>query len=412
MPEPPLLLQGRLRFHAYQRKKLVKVLSKPLLSIRASSIIEGKFTHTGREEGGEHMERVYNFSPGPSMLALPVLEQVQKDMLCYGTTGASVMEMSHRSKMYLEIFDESVALLRKAMDIPEEYSVLMLQGGATQQFSAVPLNLLTGSGSADYVDSGNFAHLAGEEAKRYGTVRIAASSREDAYRYVPAVTDVDPKADYLHITTNNTIYGTRFTALPESGAVPLVADMSSNILSEQYDVRKFGVIYAGAQKNIGPAGLCIVIVRKDLLGKANPLCPKLLNWQVMADADSMHNTPNTFAIYVAKLGFQWLLDQGGVAAMERINIEKAAILYDFLDQSKLFRGTADVAYRSRMNVTFVTGDAEKDDAFVKQAAKAGLINLKGHRVVGGMRASIYNAMPVEGVRALVDVMKKFELENA
>ncbi len=359
------------------------------------------------------MERVYNFSPGPSMLALPVLEQVQKELLCYGSTGASVMEMSHRSKMYLEIFEEAVALLRKAMDIPEEYAVLMLQGGATQQFSAVPLNLMTGSGSADYVDSGNFANLAAKEAQRYGKVNVVASSREDNYRCVPALdaAKFDPNADYFHITTNNTIYGTRFTELPRTGTVPLVADMSSNILSEPYNVRDFGVIYAGAQKNIGPAGLCVLIVRKDLLGKAHPLCPKLLNWQVQADADSMHNTPNTFAIYVAKLGFQWLLDQGGVAAMEKINIAKAQLLYDYLDGSALFKGTADAKYRSRMNVTFVTGDEAKDDAFCKQAAKAGLINLKGHRNVGGMRASIYNAMPVEGVRALVEFMKKFELEN-
>lgn len=360
------------------------------------------------------MERVYNFSPGPSMLALPVLEQVQKDMLCYGTTGASVMEMSHRSKMYLEIFEESIALLRQLMNISDEYAVLLPQGGATQQFSAVPLNLMTGSKSADYIDSGNFAHLAAEEAKRYGAVRVVASSRADTYSYVPSVdaSQFDPAADYVHITTNNTIYGTRFVALPETGDVPLVADMSSNILSEVYDVRKFGAIYAGAQKNIGPAGLCVLIVRKDLLGKAHPLCPKLLNWQVLSEADSMYNTPNTFAIYVAKLGFQWLLDQGGVAAMEKMNIEKAALLYDYLDESKLFRGTAKKSDRSRMNVTFVAGDAEKDEAFVKQASKAGLINLKGHRSVGGMRASIYNAMPVEGVRALVTEMKKFELANA
>ena len=359
------------------------------------------------------MDRVYNFSPGPSMLALPVLEQAQKEMLGYGSTGASVMEMSHRSKMYLEIYDEAIALLRQLMAIPDEYAVLMPQGGATQQFSAVPLNLLTGSGRADYVDSGNFAHLAAEEAKRYGTVNVVASSRADTYTYVPALDAAafDPDADYVHITTNNTIYGTRFTSIPKTGPVPLVADMSSNILSEVYDVRDFGVIYAGAQKNIGPAGLRVMVVRKDLLGKANPLCPKLLNWQVLAENDSMYNTPNTFAIYVAKLGFEWLLRLGGVAAMEQINIEKAGLLYAYLDESKLFSGTAQTPYRSRMNVTFVTGDADKDDAFVKQAAKAGLINLKGHRSVGGMRASIYNAMPVEGVQALVDCMRRFEREN-
>ena len=356
------------------------------------------------------MKRVYNFSPGPSMLALPVLEQVQKDLVSYGDTGMSVMEMSHRSKMYQAIFDEAVALLRKLMDVPDGYKVLFLQGGATQQFSAVPLNLMQ-HGRADYVDSGNFAHLASVEAQRYGEVRIAGTSRADGYTYVPDV-DVSPEADYVHITTNNTIYGTRYAQLPDTKGVPLVADMSSNILSEVYDVTRFGVIYAGAQKNIGPAGLCVLIVREDLLGRANPLCPKLLNWQVQADADSMYNTPNTFAIYVAKLGFEWLLAQGGVSAIERVNVEKAQLLYDFLDESRLFKPTAQRAFRSRMNVTFVTGDADKDAQFVKEATAAGLVNLKGHRSVGGMRASIYNAMPVEGVRALVDFMKRFEAQNA
>ena len=356
------------------------------------------------------MKRVYNYSPGPSMLALPVLEQVQKDLLSYGSTGMSVMEMSHRSKMYVEIFDEAIALIKKLMDIPENYKVLFLQGGATQQFSAVPLNLMK-TGKADYVDSGNFAHLAAEEAKRYGDVRIAGTSRADNYVYVPEA-DVSPDADYVHITTNNTIYGTRYVELPDVKAVPLVADMSSNILSEVYDVSKFGVIYAGAQKNIGPAGLCVLIVREDLLGSAHPLCPKLLNWQVEADANSMYNTPNTFAIYVAKLGFEWLLSLGGVKAIEKVNVEKAKLLYDYLDESKLFKPTAQKAFRSRMNVTFVTGDADKDARFVKEAAAAGLVNLKGHRTVGGMRASIYNAMPVEGVQALVDFMKQFEVKNA
>jgi phosphoserine aminotransferase len=347
------------------------------------------------------------------MLALPVLERVQRELLCYGDTGASVMEMSHRSKMYLEIFQESIALLRKLMRIPQHYKVLMLQGGATQQFSAVPLNLLTGSGAADYVDSGNFAHLAIAEAQRYGKVHVPASSRADGYRSVPDLADApfDPNADYIHITTNNTIYGTRCVTLPAAGKAPLIADMSSNILSEPYDVRRFGAFYAGSQKNIGPAGLCVLVVREDLLGRAHPLCPKLLNWQVQAEADSMYNTPNTFAIYVAKLMFQWLLDQGGVEGIEKVNLAKAGLLYDYLDNSALFRGTAAAACRSRMNVTFVTGDAGKDEAFCKQAARAGLINLKGHRNVGGMRASLYNAMPIEGVRALVDFMKQFELKN-
>lgn len=359
------------------------------------------------------MERVYNFAPGPAMLPLPVLERAQQELVVYGSTGMSVMEMSHRSKMYLEIYDAAVALLRDIMNIPESYEVLFLQGGATQQFSAVPLNLMTGSCKADYIDSGNFAHLAAEEGARYGTVNIAASSREDNYTYVPDFADAhfDPAADYCHITTNNTIYGTRYVSLPDTGSVPLIADASSNILSETYDIEKFGVMYAGAQKNIGPSGLCVVIVRKDLLGRAHPLCPKLLNWDVQAKAGSMYNTPNTFGIYLAKLGFEWLKGLGGVPAIEKINIEKAAILYDFLDESKLFKPTVQKKYRSRMNVTFVTGNDEMDEKFVKEASKNGLVNLKGHRSVGGMRASIYNAMPVEGVAKLVEFMKKFEAEN-
>jgi len=359
------------------------------------------------------MERIFNFAPGPAMLPLPVLQRAQQELVMYGSTGMSVMEMSHRSKMYLEIYDAAVSLLRDIMNIPDTYEVLFLQGGATQQFSAVPLNLMTGSKKADYIDSGNFAHLAAEEASRYGMVNIAASSRTDNYTYVPdfSTTHFDQQADYCHITTNNTIYGTRYVVLPDTGSVPLVADASSNILSEVYDIEKFGVMYAGAQKNIGPSGLCVLIVKKDLLGRAHPLCPKLLNWDVQAKAGSMYNTPNTFGIYLAKLGFEWLKELGGVPAMEKINIEKAAILYDYLDESSLFKPTVQKAYRSRMNVTFVTGSEEADEKFVKEASKNGLVNLKGHRSVGGMRASIYNAMPVEGVTKLVDFMKKFEAEN-
>ncbi len=358
------------------------------------------------------MDRVYNFSPGPSMLALPVLEKAQKDMMCYGTTGMSVMEMSHRSKMYTDIFDKTVADLRKLMNIPDDYDVLFLQGGATEQFSGVPLNLMK-TGKADYVDSGNFAHLAAEEAKRYGEVNIAASSREDNYTYVPDLkkASFSADADYVHITQNNTIYGTRFVELPDVAA-PIVSDASSMILSEPMDVTKYGCIYAGAQKNIGPSGLCVMVVKKDLLGNANKLCPKLMNWTVQSDKGSMYNTPNTWGIYLAGLTFDWLLSIGGVEAIHKVNVEKAAMLYDFLDESKLFKGTAQKEYRSLMNVTFVTGDADKDAAFVKAAAAEGLVNLKGHRTVGGMRASIYNAMPVEGVKKLVDFMKKFEAANA
>ena len=355
------------------------------------------------------MDRVYNFAPGPSMLPLPVLEKVQRDLLCYGSTGMSVMEMSHRSRMYLDIFEKTVADLREVMGVPEGYKVMFLQGGATAMFSAVPLNLMQG-GKADYVDSGNFAHNALVEAQKYGEVVTAGSSREDGYSYIPDYT-LSPDAKYVHITTNNTIYGTRYDHVPDTGDIPLVADMSSNILSEVYDVSKFGVIYAGAQKNVAPAGVVILVVREDLLGHELPITPKVMSFKKMADADSMLNTPNCFGIYVAGLTFEWLKKQGGVEAIEKVNIEKSKLLYDFLDNSKLFRGTAQAKYRSRMNVTFVTGDADKDAAFVKEATARGLVNLKGHRIVGGMRASIYNAMPVEGVKALVEFMKEFEMNN-
>ena len=355
------------------------------------------------------MDRVYNFAPGPSMLPLPVLEKVQKDLLCYGSTGMSVMEMSHRSRMYLDIFEKTVADLREVMGIPEGYKVMFLQGGATAMFSAVPLNLMDG-GKADYVDSGNFAHNALVEAQKYGEVVVAGSSREDGYSYIPDYT-LSPDAKYVHITTNNTIYGTRWDHIPETNGVPLVADMSSNILSEVYDVSKFGVIYAGAQKNVAPAGVVILIAREDLLGHELPITPKVMSFKKMADADSMLNTPNCFGIYVAGLTFEWIRAQGGVAALEKVNIEKAKLLYDFLDESALFHGTARAKDRSRMNVTFVTGDADKDALFVKEAAAQGLVNLKGHRIVGGMRASIYNAMPIEGVQALVAFMKDFEVRN-
>ena len=356
------------------------------------------------------MDRVYNFAPGPSMLPLPVLERVQKELLCYGSTGMSVMEMSHRSKMYLEIFEQAKADFREVMGVPEGYSVLFLQGGATAMFAAVAMNLMQG-GSADYVDSGNFAHNALVEAKKYGEVRIAGSSREDNYTHIPEYT-LSPDARYVHITTNNTIYGTRWSKLPETGSVPLGADMSSNILSEVYDVSRFGLIYAGAQKNVAPAGVVLVVVRNDLLGHALPITPKVMDYSIMTEKDSMLNTPNCFGIYVAGLVFQWIRDQGGVPALEKINIEKANLLYNFLDESRLFRGTAEKRDRSRMNVTFVTGDPEKDAQFVKEAAARGLVNVKGHRIVGGMRASIYNAMPIEGVQALVSFMKEFEAKNA
>ena len=344
------------------------------------------------------------------MIAQSVLEKARDELVCYPGRGMSVMEMSHRSSMYVDIFDETKALLKQLMNIPDEYEILFLQGGATLQFSAVPLNLMV-NGKADYVDSGNFAHLAAEEAKKYGDIHIAASSREDTYTWVPDTFDWRDDADYAYITTNNTIYGTRYTKIPDTKA-PLVADMSSNILSEVMDVNKFGVIFAGAQKNIGPAGLCIVIVRKDLMGKENPLCPKLMSWAIQSKNDSMVNTPNTYGIYMAKLVFEWLRDLGGVPAIYEQNVYKANLLYDYIDNSKLFKAPARKDCRSIMNVTFVTGDADKDAAFVKYATANGLVNLKGHRSVGGMRASIYNAMPVDGVKKLIDVMKAFEKENA
>ena len=358
------------------------------------------------------MNRVYNFAAGPSAMPAEALETAAREMLCYGSTGMSVMEMSHRSKMYQEIFNETESLLRELMHIPEDYAVLFLQGGATGQFAAIPLNLL--QSSADYIDSGNFAHGAFVEAQKYGTVRCVASSRDENYVRIPEwnSADFDPKADYLYITTNNTIFGTRYAKLPETGSVPLVADMSSNILSEVYDVRRFGVIYAGAQKNIGPAGLTVVIVRKDLLGHAQKQCPKIMNWTSMAENGSMLNTPPTSAIYMTGLCMKWLKKQGGVEGIEQVNIEKSSLLYDLLDGSSFYRPTAEKGSRSRMNVTFTTPNPELDAKFVKEAAAAGLVNLKGHRLVGGIRASIYNAMPIEGVRALAEFMKKFEMENA
>ena len=359
------------------------------------------------------MNRVYNFAPGPSTMPREVLETAAREMLCYSDSGMNVMEMSHRSKQYQAIFDETEAALRDLMRIPQDYAVLFLQGGATGQFAAIPMNLMTGSGRADYVDSGNFAHGAWVEAQKYGQARCVASSKEEKYIRIPELNpaDFDAGADYFYITTNNTIYGTRYDALPETGNVPLVADMSSNILSEVYDITRFGVAYAGAQKNVGPAGLTIVIVRRDLLGRAMPICPKIMNWQIMDEKGSMLNTPPTYAIYMAGLCMKWLKAQGGVEAIEKVNIEKAKLLYDALDDSAFYRAPVQKRFRSRMNVTFTTPSPELDAEFVKNAAAQGMVNLKGHRVVGGIRASIYNAMPVEGVRKLVDFMKDFEVSH-
>jgi len=358
------------------------------------------------------MERVYNFSAGPSVLPLEVLEKAQKELVSYGSAGMSVMEMSHRSKAYLEIIQEAEKLLRDLMRVPANYKVLFLQGGASQQFAMVPMNLFVHK-KADYVKTGQWAKKAISEAKRFGEVNVVASSEDKTFSYIPELdkSKFNPEADYFHITMNNTIYGTRFTKLPEVGNVPLVTDMSSSILSEEYDVSKFGLIYAGAQKNIGPAGLVVVIIREDLIGHPMEGTPTMLDYQIHAENDSMYNTPPTYGIYIAKLVFEWLQAQGGVAAMQKRNEEKAALLYDYLDNSSLFKGTVVTKDRSLMNVPFVTGSEELDEKFVKQATAAGLVNLKGHRTVGGMRASIYNAMPLEGIKTLIEFMKKFETDN-
>lgn len=356
--------------------------------------------------------RNYNFSAGPSMLPLEVLKKAQEQMLDYEGTGMSVMEMSHRAKCYDAIIKKAEADLRTLMNIPENYKVLFIQGGASQQFAAVPLNLSV-KGKADYIITGNFASLSFKEASRFTNARTAASSQDKNYTYIPRTTaaDFDRDADYVHITTNNTIFGTHYTELPDTAGVPLVADMSSNILAEVTPVERYAVIYAGAQKNISSAGLTIVIVREDMLERSMDICPTMLKWKTQADADSLYNTPPTYQIYIAGLVFEHLLSLGGVAEMEKINRYKAGLLYDFIDNSDFYTNSVAKEDRSLMNVPFVTPGKETDAAFVAQAAANGLLSLKGHRLVGGMRASIYNAMPVEGVKALIEFMKKFETEN-
>lgn len=357
--------------------------------------------------------RVYNFSAGPSMLPVEVLEKVQKDLLNYEGSGQSVMEMSHRSKEYQKIIDDAEADLRELMHIPDNYKVLFVQGGGTLQFAMVPLNLLRKSKKADYVLTGTWAKKAYKEACKYGDIRVIASSEDDKFTWVPKIgrEDLREDADYAYITTNNTIYGTKYNYIPETGNVPLVADMSSNILSEEIDVSKFGMIWAGAQKNVGPAGVTIVIIREDLIGFAGAEVPTYLDYKIHADNGSMYNTPPCFSIYVAGEVFKYLKSIGGIAEMERRNREKAQMLYDFIDSSKLFSCPVAKEDRSLMNVVFVTGDAELDKKFIALAKENGMINLSGHRSIGGMRASIYNAMPKEGVAALVDFMRKFEEEN-
>lgn len=355
------------------------------------------------------MDRVYNFSAGPSVLPQSVLAKAQAELLNYADSGMSVMELSHRSSLFNDIIEKAEKDLRDLMDIPDNYQILFLQGGATLQFSMIPLNLMV-KGKAGYIHTGSWSKKAIQEAKKYGEIDVIASSEDKGFTYIPKLDQVqfDQVYDYIHITTNNTIEGTAYSDIPDTGDIPLVADMSSNILSEVIDVKKFGVIYAGAQKNIGPAGLTLVIIREDLIGKAKKDCPVMLDYKTHSDSNSLYNTPPTFAIYMASLVFEWLKELGGVKKMEELNREKAAILYGYLEQSKLFSSPVEKESRSLMNIPFATSTAALDAEFLAKAQAAGLVTLKGHRSVGGMRASIYNAMPVEGVKRLVEVMEIFE----
>ena len=359
------------------------------------------------------MKRVYNFSAGPAVLPEEVLEEAAEEMLDYRGTGMSVMEMSHRSAAFQQIIDEAEADLRDLLQIPDNYKVLFLQGGASQQFAMIPMTLMKNR-VADYIVTGQWAKKAWQEAQKYGKANKIASSEDKTFSYIPDCSDlpISEDADYVYICENNTIYGTKYKTLPNTKGKLLVADVSSCFLSEPMDVEKYGLIYGGVQKNIGPAGMVISIVREDLItDDVLEGTPTMLKFKTHADAGSMYNTPNCYCIYICGKVFKWLKKMGGLQAMKERNEEKARILYDYLDQSKLFRGTVEPASRSLMNVPFVTGDKEMDAKFVKEAKEAGLENLKGHRSVGGMRASIYNAMPVEGVQALVAFMKKFEEEN-
>ncbi len=359
------------------------------------------------------MSRVYNFSAGPAVLPESVLREAADEMLDYRGTGMSVMEMSHRSKAYQAIIDQAEADLRKLMGIPENYKVLFMQGGASQQFAMVPMNLMKNK-VADYIITGQWAKKAWQEAKLYGQANAVASSADKTFSYIPDCSDlpISEDADYVYICENNTIYGTKFHRLPNTKGKDLVADVSSCFLSEPVDVAKYGMLYGGVQKNIGPAGVVIAVIREDLIREdVLPGTPTMLRYKTHADNGSMYNTPPAYGIYICGKVFKWLLDMGGLEVMGQINEKKAAVLYDFLDSSTLFRGTVVKQDRSLMNVPFVTGSTELDAKFVAEAAEAGFVNLKGHRTVGGMRASIYNAMPIEGVEKLVQFMEKFEKEN-
>lgn len=355
------------------------------------------------------MTKIYNFSAGPAVLPKPVLERAQAEMLDWQGSGMSVMEMSHRGKEFTSILAKTEADLRNLLNIPQNYKVLFLQGGAIAENAVIPMNLLNG-GEADYVVTGAWSKRSVEDASAYGRINVVASSEADHFTYVPdyAGWKLNKNAAYLHICTNETINGVEFDGLPDAGDVPIVADMSSHILSRPVDVSRYGVIYGGAQKNIGPAGLCIVIVREDLLGHAMPITPAVFNWKTQSENQSMINTPPTYSIYIAGLVFEWLLEQGGVEAIERVNIKKAQLLYDYIDSTDFYTNNIAINNRSRMNIPFYLRDESLNEAFLKGAEKNGLLQLKGHRMVGGMRASIYNAMPLEGVQALIAYMKEFE----
>lgn len=358
-------------------------------------------------------EEVFNFSAGPSVLPEAALDRAAAELKNYGGSGMSVMEMSHRSAWFQEIFDSTKAKLRRALDVPDSHEILFLQGGASTQFSAVPLNLMGEGGSADYAVTGNFAKLAAQEAEKYGAVRVAADSGDKNHTYIPAqeALDLDPKARYFYYCANNTIYGTEWQYVPETGNVPIVCDMSSDILSRPVDVSKYGILFAGAQKNMAPAGLTVVVIREDLAGQELPYTPLMMNYKTMIDKDSMYNTPPCWCIYILGLVLDWLEEKGGIPGMEAIKHSKAQMLYDVIDSSRRFTCAVEPGSRSDMNVVFRTGSDELDAQFVKQSVEAGFTNLKGHRSVGGMRASIYNAMPTEGVEKLCDFIRAFDQNN-
>ncbi len=358
-------------------------------------------------------DRIFNFSAGPSMLPLSVLEKAASEMTNFCGSGMSVMEMSHRSKVFQSIFDETKANLKRIFHVPDTHEILFMQGGATFQFAATALNLIGKTGKADYAITGNFSKIAAKEAAKYGEINIAYDTSDRNHTYIPAQEDLKLSSDasYFHYCANNTIYGTEWKYVPETGDVPLVCDMSSNFLSKPVDVSKYGIIYGGVQKNMAPAGMAVVVIDKALAGSELPYTPKIMSYKITIDKDSMDNTPPCYTIYMLGLVLKWLDEQGGVEGMEKIKSKKATILYDYLDNSKLFIPIADKAARSDMNVTFRTGSDELDAKFVKEATEAGFVNLKGHRLAGGMRASIYNAMPMEGVEKLADFMAAFEKNN-